>query len=837
MIKSLYQNTTPYFFFFVLVFTGCLRSPNFNNPLEKDALRLEAGNYIVKVHIQGMLVGNTLGLQLNNHETISAQGNGIYSFQTYLKEGNAYNVTIFSPSYRQNCTLEPASGTIEKTDVQIEVTCVTVLFLVGGSVNTYAGPNSSVQLQINGGEYLFVSQGQTFWFHSTLLNDGDTYNVVVTMQPFGGLCNVVNGSDTINNADVGNVEIQCIPWGYDLISVTPSSQTIIGKTQPIVLVANKSLDPANCEVDTVLNGSMINFTPSNATFTFSTTYQTNDTLTIAPTANWETGSSRLLSINNCYAVGGEPYIQYGYIYLSYIVVNDPNRIRYVSPTGNDTNNGLTPATAQKLVGHAYNQLVTSYATECATDKDCYVLVTTGNHPVYTPITMQSGISILGAFNSSFTERQAWNDSWRSVLDGSSIAAANCGPMNTYTPCATIISPYPLAHPETQLSGLRVIGPNVDHSAAIRLMGAMPYLMDSIFLGGNCNASICSTSGIYIQNVAGYSTLLFWYLETRGGDCQGINCTTSGLVYDANAPAVNIDNLTARGGNSTSPGSYSRGILLRSNAHNQVKINNSWIGAGSAHFTAGLHAVSSNPLSILLLNSDITGGYGNDNHSGILVSNTMPSGALSIENSIIHGGNLGPAAVAGAYSAAVRLLNHNFNYTISHSLLFAGQAGVAGTSAVVQIHAALINPINIFYSNLIGGAGLKRYGINFASSGWVAGSDISYNNFFNTPDAFIALSAATTLLTVIQPTHIATADLSSSVPAPNNRNVAPHFANPNANPPDFQYTAATSCSLTQAADSSKSGVILFSTDKNGSARPSSNSTRSIGPYQWNGTCVP
>ncbi|MCS6984894.1 MAG: hypothetical protein NZM25_07215 [Leptospiraceae bacterium] len=813
--------------FLPFVLVACLRQAELTNPLEKDILRLEQGNYLVKVKVQGMLTGNSLGLQLNGAEIITIGGDGEYSFGTLLKEGSLYQITVSSPSHRQECTPNPANGSISKTDVFIEVQCVTVLFLVGGQI-TSSGPQFHVTISINLMETITLTTGSSFWFQNTLLPNGASYHITVVSQPPNGLCTVNNGSGTIANSDINNVVVHCIPWGYELVSQNPPNFSFIGKNDPIVLRINRSFDPANCLV-IHMSGSML----QTANFSFSTTNLPNDTLTISPALPWNTGSYKSLLISQCFAVNNEPYV-YSSISLTYHVVTDISRIRYVKPDGNDAYNGQTPATAQQSVSWAYNQLFSLHGSACASDKDCYVILASGTYTIASPLEIKEGISLLGAYNFSNMADMAWDESSRSVLDGSGITS--CPSISAANPCATLYTSSAISSPEPVLRGLRVIGPNQSHSTALKFNGKPAKIDQSSFLGGVCSSYLCTTSGLFIQNAATYPNTQISYGSFQGGNCSGNSCISSGMRIDAAMSSLMIGNAILVGGVSHVSNSQVTALYIDSNASGNIKLTAMSLFAGSGYESAALYIKSNAVLTLQILNSEISGGASRAGHHGIFIDNSSGSLTLVAENTIIYGGNLAATHQPTATAYAVRNTNLSADLTISHSLLLGGQAAINGISSGIYLNPSATN-LRTFYSHLIPGTGQRQYGIRVDGPSMPSSYDLSYNNFWNTLPAFVSLNNETVYLDQINPTQICNNDNSTCISAPGHRNLAPLFVNPNANPPDFHYGANSPCALTRVNDVPKTGVIFYAVDKDMQPRPGSDSWRSIGPYEYDGSCQP
>jgi hypothetical protein len=78
-------------------------------------------------------------------------------------------------------------------------------FTIGGTVSGFAG---NLVLQNNGGDDLLISSNGPFTF-PTALPDGSPYDVTVLSEPEGSDCIVLNGSGTINGANVTNIVVDC----------------------------------------------------------------------------------------------------------------------------------------------------------------------------------------------------------------------------------------------------------------------------------------------------------------------------------------------------------------------------------------------------------------------------------------------------------------------------------------------------------------------------------------------------------------------------------------------------------------------------------------------------
>lgn len=158
-----------------------------------------------------------LSLFLNGKYQLDFTSNWVYStnvFNTYLKDGETYNVTIMAQPYGQICTLTNPSGTVQGANVtNISASCTTQSTTSGPysvSVTTTGLIGSGLKLQLNGASDLSVTADGYSTF-STLLNTSASYSVSLLSQPGTPLqkCKVVNGNGTIAGGKITNVAVVC----------------------------------------------------------------------------------------------------------------------------------------------------------------------------------------------------------------------------------------------------------------------------------------------------------------------------------------------------------------------------------------------------------------------------------------------------------------------------------------------------------------------------------------------------------------------------------------------------------------------------------------------------
>ena len=167
-----------------------------------------AAYYTIGGTVSG-LSGTGLVLQDNGDDNLSISANGPFAFAKPVAGGSTYNVTVLTqPSNpTQNCVVTNGSGTAYANVTNVQVTCTTVTYTIGGTVSGLSG--TGLVLQDNGDDNLSISANGPFAFAKPVAG-GSTYNVTVLTQPSNPTqnCVVTNGSGTAY-ANVTNVQVAC----------------------------------------------------------------------------------------------------------------------------------------------------------------------------------------------------------------------------------------------------------------------------------------------------------------------------------------------------------------------------------------------------------------------------------------------------------------------------------------------------------------------------------------------------------------------------------------------------------------------------------------------------
>lgn len=164
--------------------------------------------------IGGMVSGlnGTVTLKNNNNgDTVSISSNGSYAFPMLVPSAGAYNVTVMTqPAYppaAQVCSVSNNTGQANGNIQNVNVTCTTSKFRVGGSSS---GVTGTVVVQNNGADNTTLPIGTGIYGFPTTLLSGSTYAVTVAQKPPTLACSIANGAGTVKGGDVTNANITCM---------------------------------------------------------------------------------------------------------------------------------------------------------------------------------------------------------------------------------------------------------------------------------------------------------------------------------------------------------------------------------------------------------------------------------------------------------------------------------------------------------------------------------------------------------------------------------------------------------------------------------------------------
>ncbi len=193
------------------LFTACGRSPGTDTGLNTTSDTIGGT-------LTGLAPDASVTLQNNGSDDLVLVADGVFAFETALKEGSAYDVTVLTQPSSQTCGVTGGTGILDDTAVgDVAVHCVTETidtYTVGGTLTGLA-PGATVTLQNNEGDDLILNADGIFQFATALL-DVSAYDVAVLTQPTSPsqTCAVTNGAGSLAGADVADVAVDCVTNSY-----------------------------------------------------------------------------------------------------------------------------------------------------------------------------------------------------------------------------------------------------------------------------------------------------------------------------------------------------------------------------------------------------------------------------------------------------------------------------------------------------------------------------------------------------------------------------------------------------------------------------------------------
>jgi hypothetical protein len=210
--------------------------------------------FTVGGNLSGLVTGSALLLQDNGGSNLLLTENGSFLFAATVGSGTAYDVTVLAePSApAQSCVVSMGAGTADSANVtNVQVTCTTVSFTVGGTLIGLAS-GSSITLQDNGGDDLTLSSNGAFSFPTSLAS-GKPFAVTLLTENPPQSCAVSAGTGTVGNGNVTTIVVNC--------SASSVGYTVGGSV--VGLSPNDSLAVEN-------NGTTSQFLSANGSFAFTT---------------------------------------------------------------------------------------------------------------------------------------------------------------------------------------------------------------------------------------------------------------------------------------------------------------------------------------------------------------------------------------------------------------------------------------------------------------------------------------------------------------------------------------------------------------------------------------
>jgi len=205
-----------------------------DSPPADAAVDVAAPLFAIGGTVTGLGSGDVVVLEDNGGDELTVSTNGTFSFATSLASGASYAVTILTQpadppgSVLQTCSVSQGTGTVASTAISnVEVTCVTDTFAVGGTVSGLAA-GGTVVLADNGGDDVTVTSNGAFAFGAPVASGG-SYAVTVATQPQGQTCTVTQTSTAVTTANV-TVTVTCIDAALPLTLGGTVSGLALGDT-------------------------------------------------------------------------------------------------------------------------------------------------------------------------------------------------------------------------------------------------------------------------------------------------------------------------------------------------------------------------------------------------------------------------------------------------------------------------------------------------------------------------------------------------------------------------------------------------------------------------------
>lgn len=177
----------------------------------------------------GLATGNSITLRNNGGDDLIQSMNGSFTFATSVPSGQPYAVAVVAnptSPISQSCVISNATGIVGGADIiDVEVTCTTNAFTIGGSVSGLTG--AGLVLRNNGTDDLSITENGGFTFAAPIAS-GAIYAVTVETQPAGQICSVSAGAGTVGENNVTEVRVTCesVDWSTALFPIAVPSTTL-----------------------------------------------------------------------------------------------------------------------------------------------------------------------------------------------------------------------------------------------------------------------------------------------------------------------------------------------------------------------------------------------------------------------------------------------------------------------------------------------------------------------------------------------------------------------------------------------------------------------------------
>ena len=166
------------------------------------------------------LVLTTNGADLSVAPPATAGSTVKFEFPKQIEYGDQYNVQIKQQPLHQTCqTLDDpthefannrdTAGRLAQIDVIVN--CFINQFTIGGKISGLTADGLILANGSTGGTVAPAKEATEYTFGSNTVPYGVTYGVTVLQHPTGQVCQVANGTGTMGDANVTNIDVSCVP--------------------------------------------------------------------------------------------------------------------------------------------------------------------------------------------------------------------------------------------------------------------------------------------------------------------------------------------------------------------------------------------------------------------------------------------------------------------------------------------------------------------------------------------------------------------------------------------------------------------------------------------------
>ena len=182
----------------------------------------DSDDYTVKGRVAGLVypgaVLKTNGMEVKLTPPATPGDDVTFTFPNKLKYGDVYNVVFDPEADNQSCgadsryiaNFNDTAGRL--ADIEITLACDVDTYGISGKVIGLAADGLVIANGSNTGRTTIgkAANNATFDYTMPAVAFGVTYSIVVVQQPTGQTCTVANGTGTMKDAAVTNVDITCV---------------------------------------------------------------------------------------------------------------------------------------------------------------------------------------------------------------------------------------------------------------------------------------------------------------------------------------------------------------------------------------------------------------------------------------------------------------------------------------------------------------------------------------------------------------------------------------------------------------------------------------------------